>query len=75
MDLGNFARTNIQVISSKLNHFALGILKTKPEKNQEKIFSQMLSIPCPLQSMRSVGSHCLKNLTNVQKASLIFKLS
>lgn len=61
IDLRNFARTDIEVIPWKLNRFAVGVLKTKPEKSQEKIvfFSQMLSIPCPLKSMISIGSHCL----------------
>lgn len=32
IDLRSFAGTNVQLVSSKLNRFALEILKGKPEK-------------------------------------------
>lgn len=37
IDLRNFARTNIQVIPSKWNHFALGIFKKNKQKNPTKL--------------------------------------
>lgn len=97
IDLRNCARTNIQVILSKWNYFALGILKKKakktpknPKKQQnlgrkrkkqinkketqrnkarkDTLFnSQVLSILCLLESVRSVGSHCLLRIGPIFK--------
>lgn len=65
IDLRNFVRTDIQMTSPKWNHFALGILKTKPEENWEKIVSQMLNVSCSLRSLRSVYTPFLLKIGQV----------
>lgn len=78
IDLRSFARTNVQLVSSKLNRFAQQILKGKPEKSKEKIVSFLTdaerSLSSEVHEKRRLPLSC-KNWTSMQKALLIFKLS